>query len=243
MQNRSFVILGGSGGIGSETARRLSDQGADLMLAARDESDLKATAAEVDASYHVMDATEIEQVESCIDAAVDQFGSIDGLVNCVGSIILKPAHRTNLEEWRHTVSQNLDSAFFAVRAAAKRMRRDGGSIVLLSSAAAQTGLANHDAIAAAKGGVIGLTRAAAASYSSRNIRVNCIAPGLVDTPMAEHLTEREATRKKSLEMHPAGRLGTPEDIASAIVWMLDPDNDWVTGQVLGVDGGLGSVKT
>jgi len=121
------------------------------------------------------------------------------------------------------------------------MRQEGGSIVLTSSAAARVGIANHEAIAAAKAGIIGLVLSGSATYAKNNIRLNCVAPGLVRTPMTEHITTNEASLKISLAMHPLGRLGEPSDIASLIAWLLDPNQGWVTGQVFGVDGGLGTV--
>jgi NAD(P)-dependent dehydrogenase (short-subunit alcohol dehydrogenase family) len=122
------------------------------------------------------------------------------------------------------------------------MMASGGSIVLCSTAAARAGFANHEAIAAAKAGVIGLTLSAAATYAPRNIRVNCVAPGLVDTPLAARITANPAALQASTAMHALGRIGRPEDVASAIAWLLNPENSWVTGQVLGVDGGLASLK-
>jgi len=136
---------------------------------------------------------------------------------------------------------NLTTAFAVVRAGAKSMMNDGGSIVLVSSAAARIGLANHEAIAAVKAGVIGLTLSAAATYASRGIRVNCVAPGLVRTPMTARLTSNETSLKASTAMHAMGRIGEPEDVASAIEWLLNREQGWVTGQILGIDGGLGSV--
>lgn len=118
----------------------------------------------------------------------------------------------------------------------------GGSIVLVASAAAQIGLQNHEAIAAAKGAVIGLTLSAAATYARSQIRVNCVSPGLTETPLTSRITANEASRKASEAMHPLGRLGKPEDIVAAMMWLLSDDAGWVTGQVLGVDGGLGRLK-
>jgi 3-oxoacyl-[acyl-carrier protein] reductase len=123
------------------------------------------------------------------------------------------------------------------------MRKSGGSIVLVSSAAAQIGLANHEAIAAAKAGIIGLMLSAAATYSNRGIRVNAVAPGLVKSQMTRKMWDTEQAAVASCQMHALGRLGEPEDVARAIAWLLDPLTSWVTGQTLGVDGGLGSVLT
>jgi NAD(P)-dependent dehydrogenase (short-subunit alcohol dehydrogenase family) len=160
----------------------------------------------------------------------------------VGSILLKPAHTTTDEEWRETLALNLDSAFYAVRAAVQPMRRNGGAILLHATAAARVGLVNHEAIAAAKAGVMGLARAAAATYARFSIRVNCIAPGLVQTPLAARITGNEASRKASEAMHPLGRLGEAADVAAAGAWLLDPASSWVTGQVIGVDGGLADLR-
>jgi 3-oxoacyl-[acyl-carrier protein] reductase len=123
------------------------------------------------------------------------------------------------------------------------MMKAGGSIVLVSSAAARVGLVNHEAIAAAKGGVSGLVLAAAATYARYNIRVNAVAPGLVRTAATESITRNEVSERVSIAMHAAGRLGTPRDVASVMAWLLNPRNDWVTGQVLGIDGGLSTVRT
>jgi len=242
VNDRTFVILGAGGGIGSATARLLAAGGARLILAGRSPEPLQAIAAETGGIAHPLDATRTADVAAAVDRAVTEYGRIDGIANCVGSLLLKPAHITTDEEWDETIAINLRSAFTAVRAGATAMRAEGGSIVLVSSAAAQIGLANHEAIAAAKGGVIGLTRSAAASYAPSNIRVNAVAPGLVRTQLTERLTASETAEQASVAMHALGRLGDPEDVAAAIAFLLDPANSWITGQVLGVDGGLGSVR-
>jgi NAD(P)-dependent dehydrogenase (short-subunit alcohol dehydrogenase family) len=102
-------------------------------------------------------------------------------------------------------------------------------------------MANHEAIAAAKGAIMGLTLSAAATYAARGIRVNCVAPGLVETPLTESLLSSDANRKASQGMHALGRLGSPADVAHSMAWLLSEESSWVTGQVLGVDGGLGSI--
>lgn len=242
VHDRVFVILGAGGGIGSATARLLAARGAKLIVAGRPGASLQAVAEETGGAAHGLDATRTTEVGDAVTSAVETFGRIDGIANCVGSLLLKPAHLTTDDEWNATIATNLTSAFAAVKAGAKAMRSSGGSIALVASAAAQIGLANHEAIAAAKAGVIGLTRSAAASYSRQGIRVNAVAPGLVRTKLTDRLTSSPQAEQASLAMHALGRLGEPEDVASAIGWLLDPTQSWVTGQVIGVDGGLGSVR-
>ncbi len=238
----AYVIVGATGGIGAALCRHLQQNGARLMLAGRTEEKLTALAEEVGGEYAVVDATQLEQVEACCVRAFERFGRLDGMVNCAGSMLLKPAHQTTEADWHTTLAANLTSAFATVRAASRVMLRSGGSIVLLSSAAARTGMANHEAIAAAKAGVIGLALSAAATYARFGLRVNVVAPGLVRTPLTARLTGNADALKASLALHPLGRIGEPQDVASAIVWLLQPAQSWVTGQVLGVDGGLASLR-
>lgn len=238
----SFLVIGGTGGIGSEVCRKLSRAGHRVAIAGRNLERLKQLSAELSAYPVLMDATDTGSVEEKAKEVEAQFGSLDGIANCVGSILLKPAHITRDEEWEEVIRTNLGSAFATVRAAAKTMSKEGGSVVLVSSAAARIGLPNHEAIAAAKAGIIGLTLSAAATYASSGIRFNAVAPGLVRTPLTERITTRPASEKASLSMHALGRLGEPRDIAAAIEWLLQPDQDWITGQVIGIDGGLGSIR-
>jgi NAD(P)-dependent dehydrogenase (short-subunit alcohol dehydrogenase family) len=237
-----IVVLGATGGIGSALARRLAAKGNRLFLAGRDAGKLEPLAAALGAVPYVLDARRTAEVQAGLDRAVERFGRIDGVANCVGSLLLKPAHLTSQDEFDATVATNLGSAFATVHAAGRAMRK-GGSIVLVSSAAARLGLPNHEAIAAAKAGIIGLTLSAAATYASRGLRVNCVAPGLVETPLTAGITGNAQAVKASIGMHALGRIGSPEDVASAIEWFLSPEQSWITGQVLGVDGGLGSVRT
>ena len=237
-----YVLIGATGGIGSEVARRLADGGAQLVLGARSDGPLNELATDVGGDAHPLDATEFDAVQRIVRHATDTYGRLDGVVNFVGSILLKPAHLTSVDEYRSQITKNLDTAFNTVKAGARAMMKDGGSIVLMTSAVARTGLKNHEAIAAAKGGVTGLMRAAAATYAGRGVRVNAVAPGLVDTPLAENILSSRAGKKQSEKMHALGRVGQPDDVAPAICWLLDPETTWVTGQVIGVDGGLGTVR-
>ena len=247
--SRTYLLLGGAGGIGTATARRLVQSGARVVLAGRRAEPMDALRAELGdgvIATHVADLTTFDAVEGAFVAATAAAQSagapLAGAANLVGSILLKPAHLTREDEYHAVIAQNLTSAFATVRAAAKTFDQ-GGSVVLVATAAARHGLANHEAIAAAKGGVIALMRSTAATYASRGMRCNVVAPGLVRTPMASRITASEAAEKASAAMHALGRIGEPDDVAPAIAWLLGPDASWVTGQEVGVDGGLATVRS
>jgi 3-oxoacyl-[acyl-carrier protein] reductase len=237
------LIFGATGGIGSALARQLVPQGHRLVLAARDSGRLNALAAELQAEAHPLDARDPAAVEACVVETTQRHGRLDGVVNCVGSLCLKPAHLTEDQEWAEVLATNLTTSFHVLRAAVRAMmRHGGGSIVLMASAVAQRGMINHEAIAAAKAGVVGLALSAAATYARYQIRVNCVAPGLTRTAMTAGLLRSELTAKAAAAIHPLGRIGEPKEVASAIRWFLSPEQNWVTGQVLAVDGGLSSVQ-
>ncbi|MFM9889672.1 MAG: SDR family NAD(P)-dependent oxidoreductase [Rickettsiales bacterium] len=224
-----FLVIAASSGIGRATTQQLRHAGHTVFTTARNGDKITPDA--------VLDATDFDAV----DEVFQQAGALDGVVNCSGSLLLKSAHLTTHAQYQSVIDASLTTAFATVRAAGKHMGQ-GGSVVLVSSAAAMEGLANHEAIAAAKAGVIGLMRSAAATYAPANLRFNAVAPGLTETPLTAALTGNDTARKFSESMHALGRLGTPDAIARGIVFLLDPANDWITGQVLAIDGGLSRVR-
>jgi len=237
-----YLVLGGTGGIGSELTRQLTRGGSNVIAVGRDENRLAELNRATGAETVVTDATEFDNVENAADRAQALWGRLDGIANCVGSVLLRPAHMTSEAAYRETIALNLDTAFGAVRAGGKLLGR-GGSVVLVSSAVVRSGLPNHEAIAAAKGGIEGLVRSAAATYGPAGIRFNAVSPGLVRTQLTERITSNDRAAEASRSLHVLGRLGEPADVASAIAWLLDPAQGWITGQVIGVDGGLGSART
>jgi NAD(P)-dependent dehydrogenase (short-subunit alcohol dehydrogenase family) len=236
------AIFGATGGIGSELARRLVKSGHRLALIARSEERLQVLAEETGALSLRADVTVSAEVDAAVSRILETHGRLDGAADCVGSLLLKPAHLTRNADWAATIATNLTSAFYVLRAAAKAMTGQGGSIVLVSSAAASIGLTNHEAIAAAKGGVAALASSAAATYAGKGIRVNCVAPGLVRTPLTAGISQSEAALRASQGMHPLGRIGEPADVAAAMEFLLSPGSGWVTGQIPGIDGGLAALK-
>ena len=239
--NPTCIVIGASGGIGQELCRMLADRSWNLVLAGRDATKLAGVSAELGRSVTgtmALDASDFDAVADLFDEHSDAVG----VVNLAGSILLRPAHSISRADFDETMSQNITTAFAVVRAAAKTMRSHGGSVVLVSTCAAQIGLPNHEAISASKAAVEGLARSAAATYASNRLRFNTVAPGLTMTPLAAKITSNDASRRASEAMHPLGRLGRPEEIARCIAFLLDPANSWITGQTIGVDGGLARVR-
>jgi NAD(P)-dependent dehydrogenase (short-subunit alcohol dehydrogenase family) len=233
------TIVGGSGGIGSAVAARLTAAGRKVALIARDAGRLDATAAATGAVPFVADVLDPTAFAEAIDRIEAEVGEIAGLVHAVGSIIIRPLHAVSLDDFRATLERNVTGAFIAMKTVLpKMMRRRSGSVVLFSTVATAMALPNHEAIAAAKGAVEGLVRTAALSYSRYGIRVNAVAPALTRTPLSASLWQNDKALAVSEAMHPLGRIGQADDIAAAACYFLSADAGWTTGQILGVDGGL-----
>jgi len=236
------LVFGATGGIGSEVARQLVARGNQVFLGGRNQEKVEVLSKELDSPYGVFDMSSVESVGAAYEEAATSLGALNGVVYAVGSVLLKPAHLTSPSEFSKVLEVNLTSAFSVLHYGVRALRDSGGSFVFFSSAAASIGLANHEAIAAAKGGIEAMVRSAAASYAARGIRVNAVAPGLVETPLTERITSSQASREYSQKLHPIGRLGTPQDIASGVVWLLSPEQTWVSGHILHIDGGLSNLK-
>mmetsp|Transcript_48788 Transcript_48788/g.128893 ORF Transcript_48788/g.128893 Transcript_48788/m.128893 type:complete len:269 (+) Transcript_48788:3-809(+) len=249
-----YLVVGGNGGIGSRVVERILISNPKNLVAVAcrttegaDEFAKKISngpAGQINTGRILplkADVTIPGEVEACVSAVLNTYGRIDGVVNCAGSIILKPAHTTTEEEFNKTLSVNLNSCFSLLRCLARpMMKQKSGSIVFCSSSVAKIGLPNHEAIAAAKAGVAGLALSAASTYAKSGIRINVVSPGLTDTKLASRITGSEAALRASLAMHPLGRIAQPDEVASAIHFLLDHPH--ITGQVLAVDGGLSSLK-
>ncbi len=235
-----YAVLGATGGVGSALSRLLAERGARVVVGGRDADAVEALAEEIGGIPAIVEGASFVAVDELVKKAAAE-GELRGTACCAGSLLLKPAHLTTEQELQETLEANVMTAFALVRATARAMKK-GGSVVLVSSAAAEIGLPNHEAIAAAKGAVAALARSAAASYAGRGLRVNAVAPGLVDTPLTERIVSNPRSLEASLKLHALDRAGRPEEIARLIAWLLGPEGEWVTGQVWGVDGGLARLK-
>jgi NAD(P)-dependent dehydrogenase (short-subunit alcohol dehydrogenase family) len=235
-------IIIGTSGIGAALARHLRQQGAELHLVSRNAEKVGALAAELGASHSVADVLDAASLDAAIKLAGEQY---DGLAYCVGSINLKPLSRITDEDVLRDFELNAASAFRAVKSALpalKASQQPTASVLLFSTVAVQQGFASHASVAMAKGAVEGLTRALAAELAPK-IRVNAIAPSLTKTPLASFITNNETTSNAIAALHPLQRLGEADDTAALGALLLSPQSGWITGQVIGVDGGRSTLRT
>jgi NAD(P)-dependent dehydrogenase (short-subunit alcohol dehydrogenase family) len=242
LEEKIILLLGATGGIGSRVAEESFNKGATLILVARDEDRLKKLSKKLEgADFYTGDIRDFSFLQNIVEKIQKKYGKIDVLINCVGNILLKPIHILTQEEFQETLDLNLISSFLAIKAVIRgMMRKKSGAVIVISSVAGSKGLRNHEAISAAKGGLESMIRSAAITYAPRGIRFNAIALGLVDTPLSKEakLTTSEKALEVSNNMHPLGRIGTPEDIVGAILYLASDQSSWVTGVVIPIDGGL-----
>jgi len=238
---RKVLIYGGSGGIGSAIARILHARGYDLHLVGRSEEKLSALAAECGAGFTVGDVNESSLFPR---AAKDAGESLDGLVYAVGTINLRSLQRLTEVDFLNDFRVNAMGAALAIQAALPALKKSAGvaSVVLFSSVAARQGFTFHASMGMAKGAVDGLTLSLATELAPK-IRVNAIAPSLTRTPLAKSILSNEPMAAAVAGLHALERLGTPEDIAALSAFLLSSEADWITGQIIGVDGGRSTLRT
>ena len=236
------LIFGATGGIGRAIAVDLARHGKDVHLAGRDEAALQSLAEEISATYSVFDALDTSSLNLAVaDATVD--GALHGLVWAVGSILLKPLSHLTEDDFMQTYHLNLVAPAMAVKAASAPLKASRGSVLLFSSVAATQGFSAHAAIGPAKAAVEGLTRSLAAEFAP-DIRVNAIAPSLSETKMAAFLTSNSVLAKGIAAAHAVPRLGQPSDFIALARLLLDNnDGGWISGAIMPVDGGRGTLRT
>jgi NAD(P)-dependent dehydrogenase (short-subunit alcohol dehydrogenase family) len=235
LESKNILIVGGSSGIGLALVKQLSDAGANVINASR------RTSAEWPGNVQHIDLDVLGDTTALAAQLPDQ---LHGLVYCVGSINLKPFHRLSKADFLSDFSLNVLGAVDVIQQALKPLKAaQQASIVLFSTVAAKTGMGFHASVAAAKSGVEGLAISLAAELAPQHIRVNVIAPSLTDTPLASALLNTPEKREASAKRHPLGKFGTADDIAAAAKFLLSDESTWMTGQVIGIDGGLSRLRT
>lgn len=242
LKDKVALVTGASQGIGRATARALADAGAKVAVAARNEQNLGSLTAEIasaggEAFAVPMDVGDAAQVKSGFQQALAKFGRLDILVNNAAITRDTLALRMKLEDWEAVLRTNLTGAHLCTQQALGAMlKQRSGRIINITSVVAETGNAGQANYVASKAGLIGLTRAIAVEVASRSITVNAVAPGFISTPMTDPLPDELKEKMKSLI--PLGRFGTDRDVAAAVVFLASDEAGYITGQVLGVNGGL-----
>jgi 3-oxoacyl-[acyl-carrier protein] reductase len=234
-KEKNILVVGGSSGIGLSLVKLLHEQNANIYVVSRSASE------EWPEGVQFLKA----DVTGNLDA-VEMFlpQKLHGLVYSVGSINLKPFTRLTAEDFLNDFQLNVLGAACMIQQSIKSIKNAAGSsIVLISTVAARTGMPYHASIAAAKGAVEGMALSLAAELAAQQIRVNVVAPSLTDTPLAQNLLSTPEKREASVKRHPLGKIGQPEDISHLIAFLLSGESSWMTGQVIGIDGGLGKLKT
>ena len=230
--SEKYLIFGATGSVGSSLAEQLKNSGNDIHLVARNESEVKAIAEKLGCSHTVADVLE----DGFIDKVKSDVNEIKGIAYCVGSIDLKPLRMVTEADMNKCMKLNLYSAIEAIKGFQESLKKNKGSVVLFSTVAAQRGFTNHTIIASAKAAVEGLTVTLAAEFAP-HIRVNCIAPSLSKSKIAEPMLKNPAIAEGIAKAHPLKRLGEGKDSAALAKFLITEESSWITGQIIAVDGG------
>ncbi len=242
LTGKNALITGASGGIGAEIARALHGAGASVALSGTRTGPLEELAAELGSRAHVLacNLSDAAAVEALPKAAAAAMGSVDVLVNNAGITRDNLFMRMSDEEWQSVLDVNLTSTFRLCRGVLRgMMKARWGRIVNISSVVGATGNPGQGNYAASKAGMVGMSKSLAAEVASRNITVNCVAPGFIATAMTDKLNDEQKGR--ILTQIPAGRMGGPEEIGAAVLYLASPEAGYVTGAVLHVNGGMAMV--
>jgi len=230
--SEKYLIFGATGSVGSSLAEQLKNSGNDIHLVARNETEVKIIAEKLGCSYTVVDVVEdgfIEKIKSDIN-------DIKGVAYCVGSIDLKPLRMVTEADMNKCMKLNLYSAIETIKGFQESLKKNKGSVVLFSTVAAQRGFTNHAIIASAKAAVEGLTVTLAAEFAP-HIRVNCVAPSLSKSKIAEPMLKNPTIAEGIAKAHPLKRLGEGKDSAALAKFLITEESSWITGQIIAVDGG------
>jgi 2-deoxy-D-gluconate 3-dehydrogenase len=243
LQGKVAVVIGASRGLGQGMAGAMAEAGADLVPVARTLSSLEKMADEVTKMGRKclplkVDVSNMSEIQSLMDRVAETFGKIDILVNSQGTQVRKPAMEMTEEDWDGLMAVNLKSVYFSCQAAARHMIKQGkGKIINVASLTSVLGLANITIYGASKGGVASLTKGLAIEWARHHINVNAVLPGYFITELTADLFKNEERAKWVLDRIPLGRTGNPEDLATAALFLASEASDYITGQIIPVDGG------
>ncbi|PAW94705.1 oxidoreductase [Mucilaginibacter sp. MD40] len=234
-ENKNYLIAGAASAIGTHLLTSLAAEGANIYAISRKAGDNWPSG--------------VKYLEADLTKNIDELASflpqqLHGLIYCAGSINLKPFSRLSDDDFINDYQINTLGAIRITRQALPLLKASGNaSVVYISSVAAKTGMPYHTSVSAAKGALEGFALALAAETAGQHIRVNVVAPSLTNTPLAANLLSTDEKKEASAKRHPLGRYGQPQDISSAIEFLLSDNAGWITGQVIAVDGGMGNIKT
>ncbi|MEQ6166225.1 SDR family oxidoreductase [Ekhidna sp. MALMAid0563] len=229
---KNYVIVGGSSGIGYELTKQLSEEGHNITVLSRSKGELDSLA---NVSHVAYDVTSDDDPDVNMD-------TIDGFAYCPGTINLKPFHGLKPKDFQKDFDVNVKGAVKTLQAVVKTMKKsEGSSIVFFSTVAVSQGMPFHASVAASKGALEGITRSLAAELSPK-VRVNCIAPSVTDTPLASRILSSDEKKKNSGERHALNRVGTAKEVARMAKFLLSDESSWMTGQIIGLDGGMSAVR-
>ena len=234
-----YLIFGATGSIGSKLSEKLYESNKDIHLIGRDEDELKKLSSKLNCEYTILDILS----DNISEFVKDEFNNINisGLAYCVGSIDLKPLKLARKQDFERCLNLNFFPVVEIIKGLQDNLKRNKGSIVLFSTVAVQRGFSNHSIISSAKGAIEGLTVSLASEFAP-DIRVNCIAPSLTDSKMSKPLLKSKIITDGIAKSHPMKRIGKAEDAASMAKFLLSDESPWITGQIIGVDGGRSSLS-
>jgi NAD(P)-dependent dehydrogenase (short-subunit alcohol dehydrogenase family) len=244
LEEKTAIVTGGGSGIGRASAQGLAREGALVAIFDCNAAAAKQTVADLaeqgcEAASFTVDVSREEDVRAAVSETSARFGKIDILLNNAGIAIRNPLAEQDEAGWDACMAVNLKGVFLCAKHVIPYMLKRGGSIINMSSVTGIVGVRNRSAYSASKGAIVALTRNMALDYARFQIRVNCVCPGFTRTAMAKALLLDPERQGRLVGMHPLGRLGTPEDIANAVVFLASDLSSWITGQALAVDGGFG----
>jgi NAD(P)-dependent dehydrogenase (short-subunit alcohol dehydrogenase family) len=246
--NKVAVVVGATSGMGEASAYRLAEEGAALLIVGRREQKGLRVVKNIEdnsgkASFFKADISELEDCKKIIDGAIERYGKIDALINIAGISISKGIEELTIQDWDYEINSNLKSYYLLCKYAVPFLKKTRGNIVNMASMVGLVGKANHCSYSASKGGIISMSKSMALDLAKYGIRVNIICPGWIRSEMNENWFQQKGDKEQGIrdqinKMHPFGRIGEPEEVASVIAFLASEDASFITGVAMPIEGGL-----